>query len=100
MFKSLHPTVKIILLLIFGMLCIIFPLYILDHEAMRDIINKLDRQSSDYDLYALIIYAVLWYVPLIIGGCLLTFIPLGLFIVFSKNKRKQREKENKFETGY
>mgnify|MGYP000229951411 CR=1 FL=1 len=99
MFKLLHPTVKIILLLLFGILCIIFPLYILDHEGMQRIIAVMDRNSRGYELYALVAYAVLWYVPLIIGTCLLTFIPIGLLIVFIKNKKKA-DKQNDYYTGY
>ncbi len=99
MFKRLHPTVKIILLLLFGILCIIFPLYILDHEGMQRIIEVMDRSSRGYDLYALCVYAVVWYVPLIIGTCLLTFIPIGLLIVFIKNKKKV-EKQDDYFTGH
>ncbi|NOQ72462.1 MAG: hypothetical protein GQ574_10700 [Crocinitomix sp.] len=89
MFKWLHPTVRIVLLLLFGVICIIFPLCILDHEGIRSFIDMLDRHSRDDGLYFLIVYALIWYVPLIIGICIWTFVPLGLLIVHLKNKKKR-----------
>ena len=100
MIKWLHPTVRISLLLLFGVFCIIFPIYILDHEGMQRIIEMMDRSSRGEDLLAVVVYAILWYVPIIIGSCLLTFIPLGLLIVYLKNKKKALENENMFKTDH
>lgn len=60
--------------------------FILDHEWMRGLIHKLDEHTRNYDLYALVIYAFLWYIPLIIGISILTFLTLDLLYAYIKNK--------------
>ena len=66
---------------------------------MQTAIKKLD-QANEENLKALVIYAVLWYIPLIVGFCLLTFIPIGLIVVHLNNKKKERDKTDEFYTGY
>ena len=99
MFKNLHPKTRIVWLLLFGIICIIFPIYILDHEFMRSTIKKI-QNANDTNLQTPVIYAALWYVPLIIGSCILTFIPIRILVVHLKNKKKERAKADKFYTGY